>query len=409
MRILAVAEIFPWPAESGGQIRLATQIDALSRIGEVDLFSFYDVRGPELVIPVGVRLARLGTTPYPAVGPSRRWQVVWLLRRGVPLSVAMRMQDPGPRRAFRVFASGAYDAVWFRTAATWVWLGRPRLGPTIVDLDVLDDEVERQQAELIHARPARGLVGHIQKGIDEARARVNAADWRRLQSAIAEATDTVVVCSTDDADRLGVPNVAVLPNTYADPERPAGKQTPSDPPTVLFQASFDYPPNADAAHWLASVVGPRIRDRVPGTMIRLVGRSIPEVEALADGSMVTVTGRVPAMKTELARADVVVVPLRSGSGTRVKILESFAHRIPVVSTSLGAEGLDVADGVHLLLADTPSTMAEACDRLHDDPELRHRLVDAAQQRFRDRYETRVARERVREIVDATTRAFDRAR
>ena len=77
----------------------------------------------------------------------------------------------------------------------------------------------------------------------------------------------------------------------------------------------------------------------------------------------SVVGRVPDIADELARADLVVVPVRYGSGTRLKIIEAFAQRVPVVSTTLGAEGLDVADGVHLLLGDTASALAEACARL----------------------------------------------
>ena len=80
----------------------------------------------------------------------------------------------------------------------------------------------------------------------------------------------------------------------------------------------------------------------------------------------TVVGQVPDIDTELARADVVLVPIRFGSGTRLKILEAFAHRIPVVSTSLGAEGLDAVDEHHLLIADTPNAIAAACARLLED-------------------------------------------
>jgi len=403
MRILAVADIFPWPVDSGGLIRLSTQIDALSRLGEVDLFSFYDVSGPERVVPDGVRLARLGTTPYPAVDRSRRWQAEWLARRGVPLPIAMRRADPGPRRDFQAFISGRYDLVWFRTAATWMWLGRPRLGPTIVDLDVLDGVVERQQADVIHARPARGVTAVAKRSLAEAKARVDAHDWDRLDASIARQVDAVVLCSSDDVARLGVANAVVVPNTYVEPEHPVGKVTADDPPAVLFQASFDYGPNADAARWLAAEVAPLIRERVPGTTIRLVGRTSAQVAALADEPAVTVTGRVPVIEEELAKADVVVVPVRSGSGTRLKILEAFAHRIPVVSTTLGAEGLDVEDGVHLLVADSPEAIAEACGRLHDDPELRNRLVYGAQELFRRRYESAAARTAIRLLVDDIAR------
>jgi glycosyltransferase involved in cell wall biosynthesis len=105
------------------------------------------------------------------------------------------------------------------------------------------------------------------------------------------------------------------------------------------------------------------------------------------------------MEIELAGAAVAVVPVRFGSGTRVKILESFAHRIPVVSTTIGAEGLEVEDGVHLLLADDPAQFAAATVRLLRDAELRLRLTSAAEKLCLNRYDGRVADERVRGLVE----------
>jgi glycosyltransferase involved in cell wall biosynthesis len=125
---------------------------------------------------------------------------------------------------------------------------------------------------------------------------------------------------------------------------------------------------------------------------------MPGVQRLHDPPAVTVVGAVPTMESELARADVAVVPIRYGSGTRLKILESFAHRIPVVSTTLGAEGLDVRDGVHLLLADDPTGFAAAAARLLTDPDLRHSLVEQAERRYREHFESSVARDRIRDLA-----------
>ena len=277
------------------------------------------------------------------------------------------------------------------------------MGPTIVDLDVLDGEVERQEADAIRARPAPGPAGRVKRSMAEVKTRVNARDWDRLDASIARQVAAVVLCSSDDVARLGAANAAVVPNTYVEPEHPVGKAAADDPPTVLFPASFDYGPNADAARWLAEEVAPLLRQQVPGTTVRLVGRPSPTVTALIDEPSITVTGRVVSMEDELAKADVVVVPVRSGSGTRLKILEAFAHRIPVVSTTLGAEGLDVEDGVHLLVADSAKAIAEACRRLHDDPELRSRLVFAAQELFHRRYEASAARTAIRLLVDDVAR------
>ena len=169
-------------------------------------------------------------------------------------------------------------------------------------------------------------------------------------------------------------------------------------PTILFQGSLNYAPNMDAADWLIRDIAPRIRTRVPGAGIRLVGRPTPGVERLHAPPSVTVVGRVAEMDPELELADLVVVPVRYGSGTRVKILEAFAHRIPVVSTTIGAEGLDVTDGLHLLIADDPDSFADRCERLLTDADLRRQVVDAAERLFEERYTFAAAQDRIRAVV-----------
>ena len=167
-----------------------------------------------------------------------------------------------------------------------------------------------------------------------------------------------VVCSRIDADRAeaaGLQRVAVVPNGYRLVDKPLGKVAVGSPPTILFQGTLRYPPNADAARYLIEDIRPTITGLVPDALVRFVGVATPAIAALGDRPDVTIVGQVPDIDTELARADLVLVPIRFGSGTRIKILEAFAHRIPVVSTGLGAEGLDVVDEQHLLIADTPDS------------------------------------------------------
>ena len=117
----------------------------------------------------------------------------------------------------------------------------------------------------------------------------------------------------------------------------------------------------------------------------------------------TVAGRVPSMEPEsYVRADLVAVPLRYGSGTPVKILEAFANRIPVVSTTIGAEGLHVEPGRELLVADDPQGFAEACVRLLQDTELRASLAESAHQVFLDRHQWGVAQTRIRDLFLETS-------
>jgi glycosyltransferase involved in cell wall biosynthesis len=399
VRILVVGENFPWPANGGGLIRLANMVEALAELGDVDLFTLCDSRRVDRTIPDGIQLARMETTPYPEAAHPLAWRASWLGRPGLPLEVAMRRFDAGPRAAFHAWARGPYDVVWFSTAATYEWLGRPRLGPTVIDLVDLEGEKERQRTTLL--RSTRGGVSpadRIRRSAAIAQSWLNARDWQSCQRSVSRCVEQVVLASPLDVQRSALPNASLVPNVLRRPELALGRHEVGNPPSILFQGSLNYAPNMDAAEWLVGDIAPRIRDRLPESTIRLVGRPTPGVERMHDPPQVTVVGRVADMDTELERADLVVVPIRYGSGTRVKILESFAHRIPVVATTIGAEGLDVTDEVHLLIADDPASFAAQCERLLTTPELRTRVADAAEQLFVEHYAFSVAQDRIRAVV-----------
>jgi glycosyltransferase involved in cell wall biosynthesis len=133
----------------------------------------------------------------------------------------------------------------------------------------------------------------------------------------------------------------------------------------------------DAVEHFFHAIHPRLRALVPELRVRLVGRSpAPEVRRFESRPGVTVLGDVPDVRSHLADASVAVVPLRVGGGTRIKILEALAAARPVVSTSVGAEGLGLRDGEHLLVADDPEAFARAVARLLGDASLRRRLAVA---------------------------------
>lgn len=238
---------------------------------------------------------------------------------------------------------------------------------------------------------------------------LNARRWRSLEMSVARAVDRVVVCSQLDATRLGESNARGIPNGYEAPDNPVGRTEVRGPPTLLMQGSLKYGPNADAARWLVGEILPLIRVEIPQVRVRLVGDPDDTVVKLHDPPRVTVAGRVPSMVPELAQADLVVVPIRYGSGTRVKILESFAHRIPVVSTVVGAEGLDVEDGRQLLMADDASTFAKACILALNVLDLRRSLIEEAERRFLERYQWSASHARIRDLALETAGARDGVR
>jgi len=143
---------------------------------------------------------------------------------------------------------------------------------------------------------------------------------------------------------------------------------PSPAPSITFTGSMDWMPNQDGIRFFRSEILPRVHAQVPDAELWIVGRCPSrEVQSLASGS-VHVTGRVQDVRPYLEKSPVYVVPLRFGSGTRIKIFEAMAMGRAVVSTALGAEGLPVKHGENILIADRPDQFADSVVRLLKNPE-----------------------------------------
>jgi len=177
---------------------------------------------------------------------------------------------------------------------------------------------------------------------------------------------------------------------------------------LVFSGSMDYSANVDAVVWFVNNVWHELNQQHPTLSFSIVGRDpAPEVRAL-NGNRVSVTGTVPDVRPYYSCALAAVVPLRIGSGTRLKILEAMAAGIPVVSTRLGAEGLDLEDGTHLLLADSAQEMTAAVNRLATSPELWLRLSRSGHEVVSRAYDWHAISERLYRIhCDAIERTRQR--
>lgn len=171
---------------------------------------------------------------------------------------------------------------------------------------------------------------------------------------------------------------------------------------LVFTGSMDWMPNDDAMLWFLSDILPRIRSLLPSVSVTVVGRS--PSQALQDAASkcggVTVTGRVPDVRPFLERGSLFIVPMRVGGGTRLKIFEAMAMGIPVVSTSIGAEGLPLDDGETIVLRDEPADFAAAVIELLGDDASRVALGAAAMDLVRSRFGWQgVAREFVGQCIE----------
>lgn len=251
--------------------------------------------------------------------------------------------------------------------------------PSVLDLD--DDECAR--TEQFIALRELGRVSHGEAGRDAERASRERAEVHR-QRGFARLMllrfDDALLASRGDIDAMSalypdrrftlLPNVMRIPGSMFEAPRKTG--------SLLFLGTLDYLPNEDAVLYFADAILPLLLEGGCNVEFRVAGIKAPQsIESLRDRTGVTVVGTVRDVAEEYGQARVAVVPLRAGSGTRIKILEAFRFGVPVVSTSLGASGLEVRDGVHLLIADTPEAFAAACQRLIDDDELAAELAENA--------------------------------
>jgi glycosyltransferase involved in cell wall biosynthesis len=198
----------------------------------------------------------------------------------------------------------------------------------------------------------------------------------------------ITVSSNDQAEisrYLDPAKVYLLPNCVDSATKTFLEERSGGPPALLFVGLLMYPPNADAARWLASEIFPRVRAIYPECRLYIVGDAAPPDLINLNGQGVELTGRVDSLGPWYAKCDVALAPVRAGGGTRLKILEAMAYGRPVVSTTLGAEGLSLRHGEHLLLADTTEDFALAIVEVIQNRALRIRLRKAARKLVEECY------------------------
>lgn len=399
MHILCVSDTYPWPATDGYRQRLSQLLRGLGEAAEVDLFAVEsgrdDVGGPTQA-PCA---SRAFVSSRPAFGRDVRKVLRWLVS---PLPRAVLWHEwEAARRDLRAWARPSYDLIWYSHLDCYLALARTVSGAEIVDLDNLEDFKLRSMRLVRRAGragrySAAALVGEVFDRVDEWR-------WARRQRAAASSATRLVVCSELDRRRLAAPRTTVIPNGYEREGPPVGGRVPpAGGPVFTMVGLMTYPPNLDAVEHFARDVLPVVRRQEPGAQFRIVGRGSLAGHPVASLPGVVVRGQVADIRDELAQTDVAVVPIRFGGGTRIKVLEAFAHRIPVVATRTGAEGIEVTEGEHLLVCDDgdAEAMARACLRLVQDEAFRRRLVDAAEARYWEQYRWDVIRPQVAALARA---------
>jgi glycosyltransferase involved in cell wall biosynthesis len=238
--------------------------------------------------------------------------------------------------------------------------------------------------------------------------KLEAARMNRLERRTLGRFHHVIAVSEHDRQLLLQMNpdcaITVVPTGVDTQKYSIASPAQAGPPKIVFTGSMDWEPNIDAVSYFCQQILPLVRTQRPRAVFQVVGRTPHrKVKRLASES-VQVTGTVPSVTDYLRDATVVVVPLRIVGGTRLKIFEAMAMGKAVVSTSIGAEGLEVESGRDLILADSPEAFADAILQLVDDASLRRRFEEAGA-KLAAQFDWSLVAERFVAVLEETARSF----
>ena len=382
--VLAITSEPPWPLASGGHIRTFHLLKALAASSRLRLVCPVQPHQQAALEPI----QSAGIDVRPAFVAGRR--ASGELRRLVGATLEREPYVMYRRHAWaeaaavwrREIASARPDVLYFDHLDSFVyrsWTDQPSSFATAIDLHNVYSLLASRAGTDQPSRMRRAFLQH------------QSALLAKIERSAARTCNVVMAVSNAEADHfrsLGASNVFTVPNGVdcaAFDDLPEGRE---GPPTIAFLGTMSWGPNATAARFLALDVLPAVRQQIPPARLLILGRDPPrDVVALADNPGITVTGTVPDVRPYLREATLLAVPLEAGGGTRLKILEAFAAGLPVVSTAIGAEGIEATPGTHFVRAERPQ-FAPALARLLTDGEYRTKLAREARLLARARYDWR---------------------
>jgi len=382
MRILFLSPRQSLPARSGAKLREYHFLRALARSAEVTYLYFADPGAQPLTVEDLPFCREVAGVPKPAAYGYRKTVMgilgsspLPILNYTSPIMSAALERMLGARDFDIIHLDGIHMSHYALEA--WKRKNSPR---AIFNWHNIESEAMRRYSVTTTSMARRWYAGYT------------AGKMERLESDILHRAFGHIVCSEREREQLRriapEARIEVIENGV-DTAYFAGSQAPSTSRRIVFVGAMDYFPNSDAAGFFANQIWPQVRSRLAGAELTIVGSNPgPAVLALGELPGVKVAGMVPDVRPFYRGALAAVVPLRTGGGTRLKILEAMAAGVPVVSTPLGAEGLEVVAGENLLLADSADAKgwADRLVSLADSPALRQQLIEAGLRLVGSRYD-----------------------
>jgi polysaccharide biosynthesis protein PslH len=383
MRVLMISYCLPYPPVTGGRLRIYNLLRRVASRHEISLAALLQSPEDAEGIP---HLLQFCTRVETAMMDrrSRLAKASGMLRfalEGKPPQLRLLHSEELVEKIRQLFSQMTFDIVQIEAHMALYLAALPRTKP-YKSLQMFQDVASQQLARISHIE---------RRGDRKLRTWINAVTMGRWESRYAERFDRCITVSQLDQQLLIRANprlqVDVIPNGVDTRKyRPLPVHPKEGSLSLLFVGSMGYAPCVDAVLYFYSEIFPLIRQMIPPVELRIVGADPPPEILKLTGPGVHVTGRVEDVVPYYQESTVCVVPLRAGGGTRLKILEAMALGRPVVSTSMGCEGLDVIDGEHLLIADNPERFAQQTVRLLRDCHLAEYIRANARKLVEARYD-----------------------
>lgn len=400
MNLLVLSAWFPFPADNGSKIRTQHLLRALAKTHTVDLASFYQCQRELAALKEAQEICHdVSAFPKPPFDADRLPSLTDLFSP-LPRFVRTTFSPPLAQKVKEWRCERRYDAI---VCMTWGMV--PYAEP------LTSSELLPRNPESATPRPAKSVLDQhniesgifrrglrLKRGMGRLRGWLTYRKFRRFEGRTCASFSACSVVSEEEREELhkilpraAKVNIATIPNgvdtAWLKPCWRRFSQGPRPRRDLLFTGSLSYGANVDGLRWFLQKVYPRLKASFPDLTLRVSGDPLPEAlpEAKDDPSVIF-TGYLPDLRPLLWESAALVVPLRLGGGTRLKILEAMAAGLPVISTRAGAEGIEAQPVQHLLIAQEPEEFVTAAGRVFNQPLRTFAMAARARKLVEERYD-----------------------
>jgi len=389
MKILFISPELPWPLDTGGKIRSFNILKELAKEHQIILLCFGNI---ENYGPLKDYCQRIYTVPFNLGLVKKIFNLLRSFISEKPMKVLNFYSSSFKKELLKILKKEKPDVLYFEHIYMAQYLN---------EISQKNKYFKIFDTHNIYFRFFKSL----SKSKNWLKAFANKSQITKMkdyEAKIAASFDLVCVCSEGDKKSLlesaPAAKIEIVPNGV-DLSLYKDLKITEKENNLLFIGSFDHFPNEEGVVWFIQKIFPKIKEMVPDITLTLVGRKPPSsVLKFEKDPTVKVLGYIEDIRSYLQKSKALIVPLLSGGGTRLKILEAMAAKIPVVSTKIGAEGLEVLDGQNILIADSEEEFAQKVIQLLLDERLSQNIIKNAFYLVKKEYDWSVCAQKLRKIL-----------